>query len=240
MCCVCLVALASFAIWRGGMLDNQPPVILDDSIIIGEKDYINPYELDNSSHTSTPSDKEPSVENDVNQHLWTINRVDGCTGAAKLNFSSDEYDSEKKTLDDITHYLGRDLSTLDSILSKGFEFFGKNETDFFYKLSGELVYDTCVFGYKKGDQQITILVSKIGVPYDCIYKLNDPDVSEINGVEVTMGGIYKADNSGEFDLVFADFSHEGLQYRVTVENVNFDDEIDMPTRIVGIVAELTK
>ena len=42
LCCICLVALLGFGMWQGGTFDAKPPVTLDDSINIGEKDYINP------------------------------------------------------------------------------------------------------------------------------------------------------------------------------------------------------
>ncbi|MBQ2927978.1 MAG: hypothetical protein IJD98_05325 [Oscillospiraceae bacterium] len=45
MCCVCLVALFGFGMWQGGMFVATPPARLDDSINIGEKDYITPDDL---------------------------------------------------------------------------------------------------------------------------------------------------------------------------------------------------
>ncbi len=258
MCCVCLMALLGFGMWQGGMFDAKPPITLDDSINIGDKDYINPDELDNSqtttpsnnnnqnnnSQTSTPgnNDGQNSSQTDTTQNddhirtAWTINMVENQVSAAMRNFSTDKYYSEKKTLADITAYLGRDLSKLEAVMPQGFEFLGRYETDFFYELDGDVAYDSCAFGYKKDEQQITIRVSKIGLPYDCLYVLNNPTVSNINGVEVTIGGIYKADNSGEFELIFADFSHGGLQYRVTIENVPSDDYMCLN----NIVSELTK
>ncbi len=244
LCCCCLVALLGFGMWQGGMFNSQPPITLDDSTIIGEKDYIDPDDLDNSQ-TSTPGNNDnqnnnsqtgTSENNDPIRIAWVINKVEGQIGAAKLNFSPDKYYSEKKTLADIAAYLGKDLSTLEGVMPQGFEFFGRYETDFFYKLDGELAYDSCVFGYKRDDQQITVKVSKIGVPYDCMYMLNNPTVSSINGVDVTIGGIYKTDNSDELELVFADFSHGGLKYRLTIENVPSDDY----KCLNSIITELTK
>ena len=258
LCCFCLVALLGFGMWQGGLFDAKPPITLDDSINIGEKDYIDPDELDNrqtmtpsnnndqnnNSQTPTPgnNDRQNNSQTGTTQNddpiriLWTINKVESQVGAAMRNFNTDEYYSEKKTLADITEYLGRDLSKLETVMPQGFEFFGRYEADFFYELDGDIAYDSCAFGYKKDEQQITIRVSKIGVPYDCVYILNNSTVSNLNGVEVTIGGIYKADNSDEFELVFADFSHGGLQYRVTIENVPSDDY----TCLNSIVTELTK
>lgn len=253
LCCFCLITLLGLGIWQGGMFNSQTPITLDDSINIGEKDYIDPDKLDNSQ-TTTPSnnnsqtltpgnnDSQNNTQTGTTQNddpiiiAWTINRVESKIGAAKLNFSADKYYSKKMTLADIATYLGKDLSKLEVVMLQGFEFFGRYETDFFYELDGDVAYDSCVFGYKKSEQQITISVSKIGVPYDCVYILNDPTVSNFNDVEVTMGGIYKADNSGQFELVFADFSHEGLQYRVTIENVPSDDYMCLSS----IISELTK
>ncbi|MBE6542596.1 MAG: hypothetical protein E7672_09175 [Ruminococcaceae bacterium] len=243
LCCFCLVALLGFGMWQGGMFDAKPPITLDDSINIGDKDYINPDELDNSQ-TTTPGNNygQNNSQTDTTQNddpiriAWTINKVENQVSAAMRNFSTDKYYSEKKTLADITAYLGRDLSKLEAVMPQGFEFFGRYETDFFYELDGDVAYDSCAFGYKKDEQQITIRVSKISLPYDCLYVLNNPTVSNINGVEVTIGGIYKADNSGEFELIFADFSHGGLQYRVTIDNVPSDDY----KCLNNIVSELTK
>ena len=243
LCCFCLVALLGFGMWQGGMFDAKPPITLDDSINIGDKDYINPDELDNSQ-TSTPgnNDSQGNTQTGTEQKfdpaeiIWTINRVEGQVSAAPLNYSTDKYYSERKSLTDIAAYLGRDLSKLEVITSQGFEFLGRYETDFYYELNGDVAYDSCVFGYTKDEKQITIRVSKIGVPYDCMYMLNNPTVSNINGVEVMVGGVYKADNSGELELIFADFSHGGLQYRLTIENVPSDDYMYLNS----IIGELTK
>ncbi len=243
LCCFCLVALLGFGMWQGGMFDAKPPITLDDSINIGDKDYINPDELDNSQ-TSTPgnNDSQGNTQTGTEQKfdpadiIWTINRVEGQVSAAPLNYSTDKYYSERKSLTNIAAYLGRDLSKLEVVTSQGFEFLGRYETDFYYELNGDVAYDSCVFGYTKDEKQITIRVSKIGVPYDCMYMLNNPTVSNINGVEVTVGGVYKADNSGEIELIFADFSHGGLQYRLTIENVPSDDYMYLNS----IIGELTK
>lgn len=42
----CLVVLIGFGMWQGGIFDAKPPITLDDSLNIGDKDYINPDEID--------------------------------------------------------------------------------------------------------------------------------------------------------------------------------------------------
>lgn len=247
LCCFCLVALLGFGMWQGGLLNTNPPAITGDQTISGEKEQTdknnsNTPNTDNQSQgeqSTLPSNNSQTgttEENDPIRIAWVINKVEGQIGAARLNFSTDKYYSEKKTLKDITEYLGRDLSKLESVMPQGFEFYGSHETDFFYELDGDIAYDSCFFGYKSNEQYITVKVSKIGVPYDCMYMLNNPTVSNINGVEVTIGGIYKADNTGDFELIFADFSHDGLQYRVILENVSSDDY----KCINSIISDLTK
>ena len=49
---VCLVVLLSFGVWESGRYDTTPPVTLDDSINIGEKDYISPDELNDNTNVS--------------------------------------------------------------------------------------------------------------------------------------------------------------------------------------------
>lgn len=45
LCCVCLIALLGLGLWQGEMFVGPPPATLDDSIVVGEKDYIDPSEL---------------------------------------------------------------------------------------------------------------------------------------------------------------------------------------------------
>lgn len=63
MCCVCLVALLGFGMWQSGMLDTTPPAAWNDSINIGEKDYINPDEL-NANADAQASKNDADLNND--------------------------------------------------------------------------------------------------------------------------------------------------------------------------------
>ncbi len=42
ICCFCLVALLGLGLWHGDFFSNTKPIELEDSTIIGEKDYIEP------------------------------------------------------------------------------------------------------------------------------------------------------------------------------------------------------
>lgn len=48
MCCCCFVALLGVGLWQGDFFKTTPPVTSDDSIVIGEKDYIDERKEDNT------------------------------------------------------------------------------------------------------------------------------------------------------------------------------------------------
>ena len=173
------------------------------------------------------------------QIAWTVNKVSNTVGAAMKNYNTPDYYSEKKDAAALTEYFGRDLSALGGVMPEGFRYVPYEPT-FFYKNDGTTVFDSCGFLYRRGEEQISIRASKIGVPYDCLYMLDNPISSSLNGKEMVIGGFYANENSKEFDLVFADFSHNGIQYRVTVENVPFGQSKDAPGWLVDILAELIK
>ncbi|MBR5322445.1 MAG: hypothetical protein IKU48_02730 [Clostridia bacterium] len=66
LCCFCLVALLGFGMWQGGMFSSKAPITLDDSINVGEKDYIEPDELDKSqtSNDQNVSTNDSEILND--------------------------------------------------------------------------------------------------------------------------------------------------------------------------------
>ncbi len=45
VCCFCLAALLGIGLWQGDLFNNKPPVKLEDSVNIGEKDYISPEDI---------------------------------------------------------------------------------------------------------------------------------------------------------------------------------------------------
>lgn len=174
-----------------------------------------------------------------NRFKFIINEIKGEIGAAKLYFSEDKYYKEEKSLEELKEYYGRDFSKLDfidDIFPKGFEF-SDGIKRFYYEKNGNIAYDTSLFCYYKEEQSIRIHVSKIGAPYDCIYKTENNKKTNVNGVEVLFGGINKND---EFEFVYADFTHNGLNYRITVENVVTPSYTDSPNMLYRLVSNLTK
>lgn len=101
LCCVCLVALLGIGVWQRGMLNSQPPISLDDSTIIGEKDYINPDDVDNSQF---PNDENISVSGNDNSSGDSTNKDDVCDILGMVVIDGETYlqfftDFEAYTLD---------------------------------------------------------------------------------------------------------------------------------------------
>ena len=223
LCCVCFVALLGFCLWKNGIFFSAT----DDPIISATQPQTNPT-------TTAPTTSAPI------QISWVVNQVNGFVGGARLNYNTSMYYSETKNIAAMAEYFGRDFSTLTDVMPDGFQFAGSYETKFYYKTDGTLVCDNCHFYYTKGEQEIAIHSSKIGKPYDFLYLPDNLIPSNINGVEMFIGEFHSNNASQKIDLVFADFSHKGIQYRVTVKNVPFDGNKDAPRWLVDILTELIK
>lgn len=232
LCCVCFVALLGLGLWKSGVFHTTPP-INGGPAVIASKPHIDTTLAPTT--TTVPATIPTSAPIEI---TWVVNKVDGLVSAERRNYNTPDYYSESKDTAAMAEYFGRDLTNLADIMPDGFQFVGNTETTFYYKTDGTLVCDDSHFLYLKGNQQIFIHASKIGVPYDCLYMLDNPISSSLNGKEMVIGGFYANKNSKEFDLVFADFSHNGIQYRVTVKNVPLDGNEDAPGWLVDILAEL--
>ena len=42
ICCFCLVALLGLGLWQGDFFESTKPIKMEDSTIVGEKDYVEP------------------------------------------------------------------------------------------------------------------------------------------------------------------------------------------------------
>ena len=53
ICCFCLVALLGLGLWQGDFFESTKPIKMEDSTIVGEKDYVEP---DKNNQTSNAGD----------------------------------------------------------------------------------------------------------------------------------------------------------------------------------------
>lgn len=223
LCCICFVALLGVGLWKSGTFR----LTIGDPIL-------------SSTPTINAPTTTPATHDDPIEISWVVNRVDGYVGRARLNYETSMYYSETKNIADMAQYFGRDFSALTHVMPEGFQFTGNYERKFYYENDGTLVCDDCHFYYKKDQQEIVIHASKIGKPYDFFYMPDDLTPSNINGKEVVIGEFYAKNTAEEFHLVFADFSHNGISYRVTVKNVPFDGSKDAPLWLIDILTALIK
>lgn len=64
VCCLCLVSLMGAGAWKSGWFNAEPPVSLNDSTIIGEKDYIDPADSTSQQGSGDVSDAAPPQSGD--------------------------------------------------------------------------------------------------------------------------------------------------------------------------------
>ena len=112
LCCFCLVALLSIGVWQGDMFKGKAPITLDDSINVGEKDYIEPDEIDKSQ---TSNDQNVSTYDSEISNGNSTNKDDPCDilgvviidGVTYLQFNTDiETYTIDACLGDATDYEG--------------------------------------------------------------------------------------------------------------------------------------
>lgn len=235
LCCVCFVALLGLGLWKSGVFHTTTP-INGGPAVLASKPHTNATTAPTTAPTTATLPATIPTANDPIEITWVVNKVSNTLAAAKLNYNTPDYYSEKKDSAALIEYFGRDFSALGNVMPDGFQYVGGSERTFFYKIDGTPAYDSCGFLYRKGEEEITIYASKLRLPYDCLYMMDNPMPSNINGVEIIIGGIYT--DSDQLDLVFADFSHKGIQYRVTVDTVPSNQNTDAPALMVDILAEL--
>ena len=165
---------------------------------------------------------------DVMRWAWVINEIDidKYVSAAKLNFSEDKFDKKTLSLEDTKNYFGKALYSLEAAMPNGFEYSGAQSFNFYSEKEGGLAYDSCSFRYelKNSDAKIIIKASKVGVPYDCLYCFKEEEtiVSGMAGVpNITLGAIYGGEG---FELLYADFEKDGINYRIEIWDTPYDEE----------------
>ncbi len=230
-CCVCLVAVVGFGIWQNGQLKKQPISTVEDAVIPGTKDWYGPEDIENKDDgdssvgtdnqavesgeentISTPNDSGKKNHPMILAYKLNINEIVGTAGAAKLFYDPQKYRTESITAKEMADYLGLDLSKL-NIKN---QFNSNGNFKLVYDKQNKVVYDTSVFYYKN---DITILASRVGVPYDTVYELEKREVSNFGTMlesgEVRTNATIGTDNKGFY---YADFKVNGTQFRVTMDN----------------------
>lgn len=251
--CVCILALLCVGVWQSGLFKRS-------SDVIGNGDTAFEQTEDNNQNTNavtkpdtdiTGSTNTPvyagenadtyesgeshevcvSAETGVPGREWTlnVNRIIETVSRAKRYYDPALYYEEVWDRAKMAEYLGVDISALGNGLTYSG---GDGVFTVTFANDGTTVYDTAVYPFNGSD--IEIIVSKIGLPYDCIYKLESKNKSEIKTESgSTVSALIGASEDG---LFCADFECGGLNYRITA--VNTSETVF--AEIVKAVAELSE
>ncbi len=228
LCVVCLMALMGVGVWQNGLFEQiSPPPIAPvvDNDSIGTK---LPGNNQQDDPAASPPNNDPSITPNTDTHTnpgtvpnpdtppreWTlnVNKISKSIRGAKKYYDPALYYNEIWGFDKMAAYLGVDLS----VIGDGLTYSGNSNFTVTLANDGTVAYDTAGYCYNKSD--VLILVSKIGTPYDCMYQLDSNEKTAFkldNGrtVSVLIGG-------GSDGLLFADFEHNDLTYRVTAKNIS--------------------
>lgn len=237
LCCFCLVALLGIGVWQSDLFKSMPPTVVDGSSNIGELDDSSLQATDNGNgdkqnqsqqDTSVPIGVEgdapttdDKTENDNVRHICYLNQIDGIANAAPLYLDPAKHYTEDWNNEKVTQYLGIDLRNLGS----EFEYIGEQNHTVTYRNDGTLVRDLMGFSYKYSGSEFTVAVSKLSLPYDCIYALEESKKTNVGtekgSVEVLFAGAAGGENATENQtLIVADFELNGVNYRVKAENIS--------------------
>lgn len=263
ICCVCLIALFGFGAWKGGLFDKQPISItgnhssttsqgdeIDHNSTVSEntqgatsqppqKDE-KPNSLPNGEdrpNSDSPNNDSPVASNSIGGQchpadiIFTLkaNKITSTAVKAKLYFDPALYDQKTLTEKETMEYLGIDFSKF-NITDVSYR--GVGVKNIITDKAGKVAYDTFAISY--GDN-ITILASKIGLPYDCLYELdNQKESTFYTGKEKKQTtAVIGTDDKGFY---FADFRAGGIRYRVKMENCADISDIGI---VVKAVMELS-
>ena len=155
-----------------------------------------------------------------------VNRILSEVRSAYPYYSEYAYSYVTKDLAAVSEHFGKDLDGLASLQSYRTD--AGYSTEFIYAKDGTLVFDVSHLVYEGGSNTITVSMSRVMRPYDCIYQYDEPQYSTVNGVQVLMG-----ENSDGTHAV-ADFEAGGISFRVEMSG-NIDLEF-----LAKCIAELVQ
>lgn len=203
MCSLCLVALLGIGIWKTGLFSSPPPSVGGNAII--------------TTDTANPSNTEAAHNNELTIYLNQINEI---ASAAPLYLDPSKHYTANWNTEDVAKYIGVDLSNI----GKEFKYTGyKNQTvTYFY--DGTLVKDILSFSYQYEGSEFFVSVSKLSVPYDCIYVLDQNKKTQFPTKNGNVDVLFAVSDikSETHGLTVADFEINGVFYHVKAENATIE------------------
>ncbi len=247
--CICLVMLFGFSVWQSGIFKQQiaytennsntagkgdesiytgalPADDVKDGAVIEDNSDINkdsngywcPEKDDDMVDGDFPKKEntKPDTHENSDDKLLGVkaNKISSTAAGAKKYYDPALYDERTLSEKEAIEYLGLDFSGL----NLGEKYLGIVMKNIITDKSGKTAYDTFAISF---GENITMLTSKKGLPYDCLYVLetNDETVfTTVNNKFATQtAAIIGTDNDGFY---YADFNAGNINYRVKMNNCN--------------------
>lgn len=156
---------------------------------------------------------------DTNIH---INVITGEIGTSPYYFDPEKHHEVEMSNSKIIKYYGKDFSTL--IPLDGFEYLDDRVHTVLVQNSDDtIVRDALSFIYVDTDDSsrlIMISLSKVNLPYHTQYQFKTSNTSNISDKEILIAGKKHGNSNTNYDLLIADFSHNGANYRVKADNLS--------------------
>ena len=154
-----------------------------------------------SAIAETEDTEEPVMSANI-----IVNRICSEIHAAFPYYSEYAYSYISKDLKALSDYFGKNFGEMTSLYP--YEPDAGYSTEFVYTKEGVLVFDVSHFVYEGDSSTVTISVSRIMKPYDCLYQYDSPRCFDMHGVQILLGinteGTYAA----------ADFESDGTSFRI--------------------------
>lgn len=218
--CCCLVAIMGFGVWQSGMLQNQPPVTLDSSIV-GNDSGNDSLELQttnsNEEASQNPNNIEQTDNTDAKNEIRILEVENMPDVPQKMFISLMWGDFIRMNDDEVNEYYGVNVfPTVPTGLDR------KDEEPlgiFKKKANGEVYYDGNKISYTNADYSrgIAVNIEKNGLPFDfCNLFATIETRSIINDIEV---GIAQT-STGE---LYAEFMYQNIGFRIFANGLMQDE-----------------
>lgn len=177
--------------------------------------------------TSTPSSSTATIPTtavtdgpDDGKELFAINKITNTVGGAARYLDPALHYREQWDAAKMMTYVGVDLRTVAQVLPEPLTYSSLDTFTVTFKNDGTLVEDRCAVQFDgTNGELVTIMASRVGVPYDCLYMLETKETTPLrlrsSGeiIDVLVGAAMV-----DQELYVADFAYDGVNYRIKAEN----------------------
>lgn len=206
LCCVCIVALSGFGVWKSVVSDNSPEQTMQDALYPGIKD--------NFDENKGESPDNPAANNKI-----IVNQIDDISvDKHNICLLVDDFVSMDK--DGLNEYYG--VNIFPDVPGDMEEWEEQKEHFGIYRRdggTGDVYWDTQVLNYSNKDfsKTVNVTVDKGEFPL-CDYMLFEEteEKSIINNLEVAIG--YSA--GGQY---YAQFMHKNVGFQISAEGLSEEE-----------------